>query len=296
MYKAIFLDMDGTLLNSYKEISNRTKETLLKIKENGIEIILISGRCNKSIEYIVKNRINSEHELVRYIISTDGTMIKDLKEDKVIYQNNLRKDIVERMICVSQRFDTAFYVITENKMYKDNRLAQCQIEIDDWYINGEFYKIKNNLDIIDFDKFYKNNEKVNRILFFSKNYQKLNEINTQIQKEKDLGIQFKQFYNNYQLLLVSNKYSKGMGVTEMCKYLNISLEDTIAFGDSDNDIEMLNVVRNGIFMKNAKQDLKTGKITQFTNNEDGVARYLENMMNNGEFICQERFETIKNTK
>ena len=50
MYKAIFLDMDGTLLNSKKEISNKTKEILLKIYRSGIEIILISGRSNKSIE------------------------------------------------------------------------------------------------------------------------------------------------------------------------------------------------------------------------------------------------------
>lgn len=69
----------------------------------------------------------------------------------------------------------------------------------------------------------------------------------------------------------------------MCKYLNIQLEDTMAFGDADNDIEMLNIVENGIGMKNAKCDLKTKKVTQFTNNEDGVARFLEDMMND-EFI------------
>jgi hypothetical protein len=285
MYKAIFLDMDGTLLNSYKEVSTRTIETLKKIKESGIEIILISGRCNKSIEYIVKNRINTKHQIIRYIISTDGTMIKDLKEDKIIYQSSLNKNIVEGLIYSSQKFDTAFYVITENNMYKDNRCNKFQKEIDYWYINGEFYGIKNNLETIDFNLFCKNNKKVNRILFFSKNFEKLDEINNEMQKEKNLRTLFEKSYNNYQLLLVSNEYSKEMGVIEMCKYLNIPIEQTIAFGDSDNDIEMLNIVGNGIAMKNAKQNLKCNQITQFTNNEDGVAIHLENMIKNGEIIC-----------
>ena len=144
MYKAIFLDMDGTLLNSKKEISNKTKEILLKIYRSGIEIILISGRSNKSIEYIVKNRINNEHMLVRYIISTDGIMIKDLQENKVIYQSDMKKEIVEKLVSKSKQFDTAFYLITENNMYKDDRLNQYQNEIDAWYVNGEFYGINDN--------------------------------------------------------------------------------------------------------------------------------------------------------
>lgn len=85
MYKAVFLDMDGTLLNSEKEVSSKTLDVLFKLKQSGIELILISGRCNKSIEYIARNRINKEHFLVRYIISTDGTMIKDLVSNKIIY-------------------------------------------------------------------------------------------------------------------------------------------------------------------------------------------------------------------
>ena len=281
MYKAIFLDMDGTLLNSNKDISNKTKEILLKMKKSGIEIILISGRSNKSIEYIAKNRINDKFKLVRYIVSTDGTMIKDLEENKVIYQSNIKKEIVEKLIYASQQFNTAFYLITENNMYKDKRLNQYQKEIDNWYINGEFYEIKNNLEKIDFNKINLNKEKVNRILFFSKDFENLNKINNEIKMENNIKTLFKKSYNNYQLLLVSNEYSKAMGVIQICKYLNIQLEDTIAFGDDDNDIEMLNVVANGIAMKNAKCDLKSKKIT---NNEDGVARYLEDMMKKGELI------------
>ena len=276
--KAIFLDMDGTLLNSEKEVSNYTIQILQKIKQKGIEIILISGRCNRSIEYIVKNRINNKNEIIRYIISTDGTMIKDLKENKIIYQSSLNEKMVKELIYKSYDFDTAFYIITKNNMYKDNRMNKYQIETDKWYINGEFYNIEDNLKTIDFNDFSKINEKVNRILFFSMNVDKLKEINENILKNDKIQTLFRKDYKDFQLLLISNKYSKAKGIIEMCKCLNLSTKDTIAFGDSDNDIEMLEIVGEGIAMKNAKIDLKINKITEFTNNEDGVAKYLEKML------------------
>ena len=276
--KAIFLDMDGTLLNSEKEVSDYSIKILKEIKQKGIEIILISGRCNKSIEHIVKNRINNKDEIIRYIISTDGTMIKDLKENKIIYQSKKKKKLVKELIYKSYNFDTAFYIITENDMYKDNRMNEYQKETDRWYINGEFYNIENNLKTIDFNDFSKKNEKVNRILFFSMNLDKLKEINENILKNDEIQTLFRKDFKDYQLLLISNKYSKAIGIIEMCKYLNLSTKDTIAFGDSDNDIEMLEIVGDGIAMKNTKIDLKTNKITEFTNNEDGVAKYLEKML------------------
>lgn len=283
MYKAIFLDMDGTLLNSNKDISERTKQILLKIKKKGIEIVLASGRCNKSMEYIAKNRINIKDDLIRYIISTDGTMIKDLKENKIIYQNSLSEDIVQALILNSQKFDTAFYLITENNMYSDKRRNKSQEKYDELYINKEFYKIENNIEKIDFKDFNFNNEKVNRILFFSKDFEALNNINKKLQEKTDIKTSFKKDNkDNYYLLLVSNEYSKAMGVIKLCKHLDIDIKNTIAFGDGDNDIEMLETVANGIGMKNANCDLKTDKITEFTNDEDGVARYLERMIQNGE--------------
>lgn len=277
MYKVIFLDMDGTLLNSQKEVSNKTIETLHRLKKKGIEIVLISGRCNKSIEYIAKNRINRKYQIIRYIISTDGTLIKDIKENKIIYQNYLDAKIVKEVIENSKNLDTAFYVLTENNMYKDNRIFESQKELDDWYINGEFYNIKDNLTIIDFDKF-DFNEKVNRILFFSKNREKLRKINDWILSDETMQTMYRKDHNNYQLLLISKKYSKAIGVVKLCKYLNIPIEKTIAFGDSDNDIEMLNVVEKGIAMKNSSEDLGVKEITLYTNDEDGVARYLEDII------------------
>ena len=276
--KAIFLDMDGTLLNSEKEVSDYSIKVLKEIKQKGIEIILISGRCNKSIEHIVKNRINNKNEIIRYIISTDGTMIKDLKENKIIYQSSLDEKMVKELIYKSDDFDTAFYIITENNMYKDNRMNEYQIETDKWYINGEFYNIEDNLKTTDFNNFGKLNEKVNRILFFSMNLDELKEINENILKNDEIQTLFRKDYKDFQLLLISNKYSKAKGIIEMCKCLNIAVKDTIAFGDSDNDIEMLKIAGEGIAMKNAKIDLKTNKVTELANNEDGVAKYLEKML------------------
>ena len=58
--------------------------------------------------------------MIRYIISTDGTMIKDLQENKVIYQNDIKKVMVKKLIGYSKQFDTAFYLITESNILNLN--------------------------------------------------------------------------------------------------------------------------------------------------------------------------------
>lgn len=167
-------------------------------------------------------------------------------------------------------------------MYKDSRLSKSQQELDEWYINGEFYNIDDNLKIIDFEKFVNMNEKVNRILFFSKDIIGLEKIYSDALKENNIKMKYEKNYKDHQLLLVSRNYSKANGVKEMCKLLGIFLKETMAFGDAENDIEMLNVVGKGISMKNAKCNLGVDEITQYTNNEDGVARYMERVLNKGE--------------
>lgn len=100
--------MDGTLLNSEKNITEMTRNILYQLVQKEIEIILISGRSNVSMEYIANTRINTKYPIIRYLISTDGTMIKDIKEDKIIYQNSLNLKIVFDLIKESQKIETAF--------------------------------------------------------------------------------------------------------------------------------------------------------------------------------------------
>ena len=69
----------------------------------------------------------------------------------------------------------------------------------------------------------------------------------------------------------------------MLDYLGVDQKNTIAFGDEDNDFQMIEYVSHGVAVKNAVDPLKkrANDITEFTNNEDGVGRYLNDYFNLG---------------
>ena len=87
MYKLIAIDMDGTLLDSYGNVSNENKLAIKKALEKGIKVVLASGRMPKAM-LGVANEINANE----YIISGNGASIFDIKNDKTIYNNYIKKE------------------------------------------------------------------------------------------------------------------------------------------------------------------------------------------------------------
>ena len=72
--------------------------------------------------------------------------------------------------------------------------------------------------------------------------------------------------------------SKGNAIKNLCKYLKIDLKDSVAIGDSYNDVTMFEIVGHSVAMGNASEDIKkiVDEVTD-TNNEDGVAKFLEKL-------------------
>ena len=82
--------------------------------------------------------------------------------------------------------------------------------------------------------------------------------------------------------------TKGHTLVELCNHLGVDRTHVVAFGDGDNDQEMLHFAGYGCAMKNAKDAAKTTAniIIEWSNDEDGVARQLEKMLEDGEFIVK----------
>ena len=78
MYKLAFIDLDGTMLNQYGVVTQKTKEAIKKVQEDGIEVIIASGRPIDSIKTIAKE-IKSE----KYFISGNGAIIYDISNDEI---------------------------------------------------------------------------------------------------------------------------------------------------------------------------------------------------------------------
>ena len=92
MYKLIAIDLDGTLLDSYGEISNENKNAIKKAIEKGINVVLTSGRMSDS----VKN-LSLEIGADKYAISGNGAIIYYLPDNKIIYNSIIKLVIMSKL-------------------------------------------------------------------------------------------------------------------------------------------------------------------------------------------------------
>lgn len=109
MYKLVAIDLDGTLLNSYGEVSKENKEAIKKAKDKGIEVVLASGRMPDSIK-----TLSLETGANNYIIAGNGTMVYDIKKDSIIYNKFMEKEKVLNIIKICEENSIYYNIYTEN--------------------------------------------------------------------------------------------------------------------------------------------------------------------------------------
>ena len=111
MYKFVAIDLDGTLLNSYGEVTKDTKEALLRAKNQGIEIVLSSGRPISSTESLAK-----ELGVDNYLISGNGAAVYDIKNQKLIRDRFLSKEQVLNIAKLCEENSFFYNVYTEDEV------------------------------------------------------------------------------------------------------------------------------------------------------------------------------------
>lgn len=116
MYKLLAIDLDGTLLNTYGEISKENKEALKKAKQKGIEIVITSGRTSSSVEWIAKE-IGAEN----YVIKGNGAFVVDLKSKEIIYNESIPTEKVLEIIKQCEE-NQIYYVLNTTRYFIAKKL------------------------------------------------------------------------------------------------------------------------------------------------------------------------------
>lgn len=255
--KIAFFDIDGTLTNSNKVISKNTINTLNKLIENDIYIVLCSGRINNYINKFLKV-INKS----KYTISNNGALIYDNELNKVIMLNSLYTNNLEYIWEYSNKTKSAFMINTIRNKYSNR------------YVNNKEDKIIiNNLEnVID--------EKL-QLVISNEDINVMKELELYINNKTNLKVINKSFdylnevKNGYYFFdIVNNSVSKGNAIKYLLKVLNIDKENSICFGDSINDIEMFKSVGISVAMGNSIEEIKNiaDYITD-TNDNDGISKF-----------------------
>jgi Cof subfamily protein (haloacid dehalogenase superfamily) len=263
-YKMLVLDMDDTLLNDDHTISEENAAMLFKAQELGVYVILASGRPTPAmIAYAKELQLDNS-----YMISYNGAVITDLKEDKVIFEQTLTQQQVHELYDYSLKSKT--HIIT----YVDGKIVS---ETD-----SEYIEIEKNITGLVHNKVVNFKEEVQSsavkcILLEEPSYLK--------EVEKDLKAAMphlsvsmsKPFF----LEVAQNGIDKGASIKFLAEKLNILQSEIIAVGNAGNDLTMIEYAGLGVWVDNVDPELRDrGDFIVASNNNHGVAEVVRRFILN----------------
>ena len=268
MFKAVCLDLDGTLLDDNKKISDRSFLLLDNLIENGIEVIIATGRHF----YMVSDFLRPLKRDIM-VCANNGAMSRFKESNKLVnveYVSNSKfLEIYNKALeCgMNPYIYVDSFVDGYHLAIKDGQPKKSHFEenIVDKKIAVDSVRYFSQIDV-------ESLETVLCIAFLDKE-ERIDEFFEYFKDEEDL-VKNMYFVPNGKKVLEfqSKKADKWIAITNYLKSKNISLSEVVSFGDEFNDKSMVKNSGMGFAMKNGIEELKslTNNITEFTNNEDGV--------------------------
>ena len=262
-YKLLVLDLDGTLTNSKKEITPRNLKALMQVQEQGVRVVLASGRPTYGIAPLADElRIS---EFGGYVLSYNGGEVIDWKSKKKLYENCLPNSVIPTLYACAQR----------NNIPLVSYKGDCVLTEypDDIYVKKEAFL--NKMAIFPSKEFLSDMElPLPKCLMVAAPDQL-------IPIESELSITLQGIISVYRsepyfLELVPLGIDKAQSLSVLINELAIQQEEIVAIGDGFNDLSMITFAGMGIAMANAQEPVrKAANYITLSNEEDGVAAAIE---------------------
>ena len=284
MYKLIAIDLDGTLLNSYGEITDKNKEAIKYALNKGIEVVLASGRDPQTMK-----KISQELGIENFLIAGNGASVYDIKLEKNIYENFLEVDKALKIIKICKENSIFFSVYTTNGIITEG--LEYNIKVFNNENNFRPNKKRTNIEIVKDIYSYVQEKRPNilkiiicdenKIIFNNiiekmKNVKNVEILEVEHMSKKVLRIGTEEYPIEYFYTEVTNKNAnKWEAIQFLIGKFGIDEKDVICIGDNMNDLKMIKNAGLGIAMKNSaieKQNI-ADYITE-DNNSDGVGNAI----------------------
>ena len=261
-YKLIAMDLDGTLTNSDKIITPKTKQVLIELEKLGVKLVLASGRPTPGLYNFAKELEFDKYG--GYLLSYNGAAVHRYPSNKCIYSNTIRTKYILPIINNAKALGLDVIIYDKDDIVIDN--PDTYKADYEQRINDMGCKVVDDLrHYIDFE--------LNKLLITGKE--------EHLEKVYD---DFKLPFGDrleictsapFYIEVVSNGINKARGLAEIALHEGIKSEEMIAFGDEMNDYQMLDYVGHGVAMGNARQTIKeiADEVT-LSNDEDGIAESL----------------------
>ncbi|ADL50042.1 Cof-type HAD-IIB family hydrolase [Clostridium cellulovorans] len=270
--KVIIMDVDGTLTNSKKVITEKTKNALIKAQEAGAILILASGRPTSGLmDFARELEMDKNHGL---LVSFNGSKVVDCETNKVLFNEAMRIDQGQAVLEHLKKFDVKPMIDKNDYMFVNNVFNNKinhdgkTINIIEYEARGGKFKLCEKDDLAAFADY-----PLNKILtagdpeYLQEHYKEM------MEPFKDtLNCVFTApFYFEF----TAQGIDKAKALDTVLIPMGYKKEEMIAFGDGHNDISMVNYAGIGVAMGNAVDELKNvaDEVT-LSNEEDGIAYTL----------------------
>ncbi len=274
--KAIILDLDGTLLNSEKNISPKTKAALIDAQQKGIKLVLASGRPTTGmIQHAEELEMAKHHGL---LVSYNGAKVIDCQTMAELYSRGLTVSEGKAVLEHLKQFDVKVMIDKGNYMYVNNVFADhlmyrgTEINIIEYEARGGNFLLCEQADLAE-----SLDHELSKILtaadsdYLAENHKKM-----MAPFEQTLNAMFTaDFYFEF----TAKNVDKAQALATVLQPMGIEPAEMMAVGDGHNDRSMLEYAGFSIAMENAVQELKDiATHVTLSNDDDGIAHILNELL------------------
>lgn len=264
MYKLIALDIDGTLLNSKKEVTTEVFDAIQNAKQKGVKVVLTTGRPLPGVKTLLKElQLNNEKN---YVITFNGGLIQEITS----------QDVISSIEMTHEDFNYIYNELAKKHNIKIHINTMDSLVVP--YTEIPKYTVleskTNNIPVICMNESDINSDLTYCKIMLLEEPEVIDDIIPKIPKK---------FYDKYNIVrsapfcleVLNKKVSKGSGLKALCNQLGIDSSEVIAVGDEENDTQMIEFAGLGVAMGNARDSIKkiANHITE-TNNNHGVAKVI----------------------
>ena len=261
-YKMLVLDIDGTLTNSKKEITSKTKAAIRNLQEKGIAVVLASGRPTPGVENMAKEL--EFEKFGGYILSYNGGQIIDCQTGEKIYEKVLPKEAVSELYDLSEEYDLNIISYEDGNVIIEKEQDQY-VELEARINKIGIKQINDFKEYIDFP--------VVKCLMTAegKHLEKIEPI----AKERfpELSI-----YRSEPFFLeaMAKNVDKAASLERLLEHLELTKDEMVACGDGFNDLSMIEYAGMGVAMENAQPVVKeVADYVTLSNDREGIVHVID---------------------
>lgn len=265
----IAVDMDGTLLDDDSRVSEENLKAIRRLSKRGILVVPVTGRTYYEIPEAMRNE-----ECVKYFVFSNGSGIYE-RDRGIVYSSTISKETATGIFALLSSYKTFVEIYSGGYPWADKNKVNAKC-FDYYNINPRFQQIikERRKKADDFGSMLENESLKPEL--FDAFFRDMNERAECLEKIRSLYPEIEVVSSMGNNLEIMNKAThKGTGLKKLSEILSLDIGETLALGDSKNDIELFEAAGVSYAVSNACDEIKAIAKAVICSNNENVIQYVE---------------------